>query len=62
MHLENLTKLASMGVTVLPPNPAFYLNQKSVTDVIDFAVARTLVALNIYDALPDDMVYSEPVD
>ena len=62
VHLENLTKLASMGVTVLPPNPAFYLNQKSVTDVIDFAVARTLVALNIYDALPDDMVYSEPVD
>jgi len=62
VHLENLTKLASMGVTVLPPNPAFYLNQKSVTDVIDFAVARTLVALNIYDALPNDMVYSEPVD
>ena len=62
VHLENLTKLASMGVTVLPPNPAFYLNQKSVADVIDFAVARTLVALNIYDALPDDMVYSEPVD
>ena len=62
VHLENLTKLASMGVTVLPPNPAFYLNQKSVNDVIDFTVARTLVALNIYDALPDDMVYSEPVD
>ena len=62
VHLENLTKLASMGVTVLPPNPAFYLNQKSVTDVIDFTVARTLVTLNIYDSLPDDMVYSEPVD
>ena len=42
IHLENLLKLARMGVTVFPPMPAFYNHPKSVDDVVDHIVVRAL--------------------
>ena len=59
IHLENMLKLSRMGVVVLPPEPAFYLKPKSVEDVVRFVVARIMVALNLDDALPDDLQYGE---
>ena len=38
-HLDNLAALARAGATVVPPEPAFYLGQRTIDDVIDF-VAR----------------------
>ena len=42
LHLENLLKLAQIGVTILPPMPAFYNHPKSIDDIVDHIVARVL--------------------
>jgi 4-hydroxy-3-polyprenylbenzoate decarboxylase len=47
LHLENMLKLARMGVVILPPNPGFYHQPKSVADMVDFVVARILDHLRI---------------
>lgn len=59
IHLENMLKLARMGAVVLPPEPAFYLKPQSVEDVVRFIVGRIMVALNLDQALPDDLQYQE---
>ncbi len=42
VHLENLLKLARMGVAILPPMPAFYNAPKTLDDMVDHIVARVL--------------------
>jgi 4-hydroxy-3-polyprenylbenzoate decarboxylase len=42
IHLENLLALSRMGVTILPPAPAFYNHPKDLDDVVDHIVARAL--------------------
>ena len=42
LHLENMLKLARMGVTIIPPMPAFYNHPKSINDIVDHIVARVL--------------------
>src|SRR5688572_4207151 len=42
IHLENMLKLARMGVVILPPMPAFYNHPLSLDDLVDFTVARLL--------------------
>jgi 4-hydroxy-3-polyprenylbenzoate decarboxylase len=51
IHLENMLKLARMGVTVMPANPGFYHNPQSVADLVDFVVARILDHLDIEHGL-----------
>ena len=60
IHLENMAALARLGVTVLPPEPPFYLKPKSLDDVTDYIVQKTLASLGIIDALPDAMQYNGP--
>ena len=60
IHLENMTTLARLGVTVLPPEPPFYLQPQSLDDVVDFVVQKTLASLGITQALPDSMQYHGP--
>ncbi len=38
VHLENMLKLSRMGVTMLPPMPAFYNHPQSVDDVVNHIV------------------------
>ena len=57
VHLENMMKLAQLGVVILPPEPAFYLKPQTVNDVVRFVVGRILVALGIEDALADGFQY-----
>jgi 4-hydroxy-3-polyprenylbenzoate decarboxylase len=47
VHLENLLKLARMGVTVLPPMPAFYNRPASIDDLVNHVVARVLDQFDI---------------
>jgi 4-hydroxy-3-polyprenylbenzoate decarboxylase len=47
IHLENMLKLARLGVTILPANPGFYHNPQSVAELVDFVVARVLDHLNV---------------
>jgi 4-hydroxy-3-polyprenylbenzoate decarboxylase len=42
IHLENMLKLARMGVRVMPPVPAFYDHPRTVADIVDHTVARIL--------------------
>lgn len=42
IHLENMLKLARLGVCILPPNPGFYFRPKSLDDIVDFVVARMM--------------------
>ncbi len=47
IHLENMLKLAQLGVTILPANPGFYQRPQSLEDMVDFVVARILNQLGI---------------
>ena len=42
VHLENMLKLSRMGVTMLPPMPAFYNHPQSIDDVVNHIVMRVL--------------------
>jgi flavin prenyltransferase len=47
IHLENMLKLARLGVTIMPPNPGFYNLPKSIDELVDFVVARILDHLHV---------------
>ncbi len=47
IHLENMLKLARLGVVILPPNPGFYHGVNAVSELVDFIVARILDQLDI---------------
>lgn len=47
IHLENMLRLARLGVTIMPANPGFYYQPKSIDDLVDFIVARILDHLRI---------------
>ncbi len=51
IHLENMLRLARMGVVILPPSPGFYNHPRSVDDLVDFVVARILDQLGVAHAL-----------
>jgi 4-hydroxy-3-polyprenylbenzoate decarboxylase len=42
IHLGNMLTLARMGVTILPPVPAFYNHPQDINDIVDHIVARVL--------------------
>lgn len=47
IHLENMLKLARLGVVILPPSPGFYTHPQSVADMVDFVVARVLDQIHV---------------
>jgi 4-hydroxy-3-polyprenylbenzoate decarboxylase len=51
IHLENMLKLARLGVRIVPAMPAFYSGQQSVQELIDFMVGKTLDQMGIPHAL-----------
>ncbi|HSP00460.1 MAG TPA: flavin prenyltransferase UbiX [Thioalkalivibrio sp.] len=51
VHLENMLRLARMGVTIMPANPAFYHRPQSLDDLVDFMVSRVLDHLHIPNEL-----------
>mgnify|MGYP000119568295 FL=1 len=51
LHLENMLRLARMGVVILPPNPGFYHRPQSVEALVDFVVARILDQLRVPHSL-----------
>ena len=42
VHLENMLKLARIGVTIVPPMLAFYNHPKSIDDIVNHIVTRVL--------------------
>jgi 4-hydroxy-3-polyprenylbenzoate decarboxylase len=42
IHLDNMLRLARMGVVILPPVPAFYNHPSSIDDIVEHTVDRML--------------------
>lgn len=51
IHLENMLKLAKIGVVILPAMPAFYPKPKKIQDMVDFVVGKILDSLRINNTL-----------
>lgn len=51
IHLENMLKLARLGVTIMPASPGFYHRPQNLDQLIDFVVARVLDQLGIAQTL-----------
>lgn len=64
IHLEHMLRLARMGALILPANPGFYHQPRSVADLVDFMVARILDHLGMaHELLPRwGAVSPEPAD
>jgi len=41
IHLENMLKLARIGVTIAPPVPAFYHKPERIDDIVNFCCWQT---------------------
>jgi 4-hydroxy-3-polyprenylbenzoate decarboxylase len=48
IHLENMLKLARMGVVIAPPLPAFYNHPQTVDDLVNHTVSRVLDLFEIH--------------
>ena len=51
IHLENMLRLAQAGAVIMPANPGFYFRPDSVSELIDFMVARVLDHLQVAHSL-----------
>jgi 4-hydroxy-3-polyprenylbenzoate decarboxylase len=47
IHLENMLKLAQLGVKIIPAMPAFYHRPQSMEELIDFQVGKLLDSMGI---------------
>jgi 4-hydroxy-3-polyprenylbenzoate decarboxylase len=48
VHLENMLKLSRAGAVVMPPVPAFYNRPRTLEDIVNHVVARTLDQFGIH--------------
>jgi flavin prenyltransferase len=53
VHLENMLKLARMGVSICPPTPAFYNHPQTIDDLVGHSVTRLLDQFGIHAASAD---------
>lgn len=53
IHLENMLRLSQAGAVVMPANPGFYFRPRSVSDIVDFMVARVLDHLHVPHTLSE---------
>jgi 4-hydroxy-3-polyprenylbenzoate decarboxylase len=51
IHLENMLKLARLGVIIAPPVPAFYQKPKGLDDMADFVVGKIMDSFGIQHTL-----------
>ncbi|VVC72155.1 Flavin prenyltransferase UbiX [uncultured archaeon] len=49
--LENMLKLARLGVVIMPPQPAFYGEPKSAGDLVDFVVGKIMDRMGVKNSL-----------
>lgn len=47
IHLENMLKLARLGVRIAPPVPAFYHRPENIDDIIDFIAGKILDSIEV---------------
>jgi flavin prenyltransferase len=49
VHIDNMRKATMAGAIIMPPLPAFYTRPKTIDDIVEYQVARTLDLFGIYD-------------
>jgi flavin prenyltransferase len=47
IHLENMLKLARLGVRMVPAMPAFYQRPETMDDLVDFVVGKVLDTVGV---------------
>lgn len=47
IHLENMLKLARLGVMILPASPGFYFHPTTLNELVDHVVGKTLNAIGL---------------
>ncbi|TKJ23825.1 MAG: aromatic acid decarboxylase [Promethearchaeota archaeon Loki_b32] len=47
IHLENMLKLAKLGVIIFPPIPSYYIKPENIDELIDFTIGRILDQIGI---------------
>lgn len=52
IHLENMLKLARIGVIISPPIPSYYIKPKSVDQLIEYTVGRILDQIGVDTDIP----------
>jgi flavin prenyltransferase len=48
IHLENMLKLARMGVVILPPMPAFYNHPQNLDDMVNHVAMRVIDQFDVH--------------
>lgn len=48
IHLENMLKLAKLGVSIVPPMPSFYNSPQSIDDLVTHQVMKVLDQFGIH--------------
>jgi 4-hydroxy-3-polyprenylbenzoate decarboxylase len=48
VHLENMLKLARMGVAICPPTPAFYNHPQTIDEMVSYSARRILDQVGIH--------------
>ena len=51
IHLENMLKLARLGVAIIPPIPGFYNHPQTIEDMVDFVISRVLDRIGVENRL-----------
>lgn len=51
IHLENMIKLARLGVTIMPASPGFYHNPNSIDDLVNHVVGKIMDCVGIESTL-----------
>ena len=62
IHLENMLKVSNLGVAILPPVPAFYLKPRSVEDIVEYIVAKTIDSLGLLGFMNEDLRYQRSTE
>jgi flavin prenyltransferase len=61
-HLRQMLALAEMGAVILPPMPAFYHRPRTIDDIVNHTVGRTLDRLGIVNSLVPEWSGAAPVE
>ncbi len=59
IHLENMLKLAKLGVEIFPASPGFYHQPKTIQDLVEHVVSRILDHLGIGNDLTKRWGYTK---
>ena len=62
IHLENMLRVSNLGVAILPPVPAFYLKPRSVEDIVEYIVAKTIDSLGLSGFMNDELRYQRSTE